>query len=116
MKFLSTVAFMLGVQSTAAFVAGPSNSNSRCALTPTALNGFFGDLFDAEKRKEREAAREREIEEQMAYQREIMERRENPEKMEEYMARVSVRQTLRMNGEDDAADNVAMYRGDVEEQ
>lgn len=91
MKFLSTVAFMLGVQSTAAFVAGPSNSNSRCALTPTALNGFFGDLFDAEKRKEREAAREREIEEQMAYQREIMERRENPEKMEEVRIQASSR-------------------------
>lgn len=82
MQILSTAALIWGIQSTAAFVAGPS-STSRCAITPTALNGFFGDLFDGEKRKEREAAKEREIEEQMAYQREIMERRENPDKMDE---------------------------------
>ena len=86
MKVLYTAALVLGIQSTAAFVAGPSSSRGVLS-SPTALNGFFGDLFDAEKRKEREAAREREIEEQMAYQREIMERRENPEKMEEVRIR-----------------------------
>jgi len=32
------------------------------------------------------------------------------------MARVTVRQQLRMNGEDDAADKVNMYQGDVEEK
>lgn len=73
-------------------------------------------MFDAEKRKEREAQREREIEEQMRYQREILARRSNPEKMEEYEAKVRVRRQLRMNGEDEAADTLEMYDGKDEEK
>lgn len=75
--------------------------------------GLF-DFFNEDARKEREAKREREIEEQMQMQREIIARRSNPEKFEEYEAKVRVRRALRMSGEDEAADKIEMYTGDDE--
>ena len=66
------------------------------------------------RQKKREARKQREIEEQEKYQREIIARRSNPQKMEEYEAKVRVRRALRMNGDDEAADAVEMYSGDDE--
>ena len=75
--------------------------------------GLF-EFFNEDARKEREARKQREIEEQEKYQREIIARRSNPQKMEEYEAKVRVRRALRMNGDDEAADAVEMYSGDDE--
>mmetsp|Transcript_16613 Transcript_16613/g.20703 ORF Transcript_16613/g.20703 Transcript_16613/m.20703 type:complete len:127 (+) Transcript_16613:112-492(+) len=77
--------------------------------------GLF-DFFSEDAKKEREARRQAEIEEQERYQQEILERRKNPAKMEEYEARVRVRRSLRMSGNDEAADRVAMYKGKAENE
>jgi len=74
--------------------------------------GLF-DFFSEDARKEREARKQREIEEQEALQREIQERRRNPEAMEEYEAKVKVRRNLRMAGRDDAADAVKVFSTDT---
>lgn len=74
--------------------------------------GLF-DFFSEDAKKEREAKRQAEIEEQERLQQEILARRSNPKKMEEYEARVRVRRNLRMSGEDEAANMVQMY-GDEE--
>lgn len=73
--------------------------------------GLF-DFFNDDAKKEREEKREREIEEQMKYQREIIARRSNPEKMDEYEAKVQARRQLRMSGDDEAADKIEMYSED----
>ena len=69
------------------------------------------DFFSDEARQEREEKKRREVEEQERLQKAIMERRKNPEKMEEYEAKVNLRRQLRMAGNDEAASNVAMYEG-----
>ena len=71
----------------------------------------FLDFFSEESRKEREEQRQREIEEQEALQAAIMERRRNPEKMEEYERKIALRRTLRMRGQDDEAEQVCVYEG-----
>ena len=73
--------------------------------------GIF-DYFSEDARKAREEKKERIYAEQEALQREIIARRSNPEKMEEYEAKVRVRRALRMSGEDEAADGMDMYNGD----
>lgn len=77
--------------------------------------GLF-DFFNEDARKEREERKQREVEEQERYQREIIARRSNPEKMDEYEARVRVRRQLRMDGQDEAADAMEMYSGDDDEK
>ena len=111
----SLIAIAIGAQSASAFVSTPSAQHQSAASTcSTARSMGLFDFFSDEARKEREEKREREIEEQMRAQREIIARRSNPEKMEEYEAKVRVRRQLRMNGEDDAAEKIEMYSGDDE--
>jgi len=100
-----------------------NSSNSRCFAqvssrfidvlsttksTSLEMAGLF-DFFSAEARKEREEQRQREIEEQERRQRLIIERRRNPEKMEEYEAKIRVRRALRMKGDDKAAELVELF-------
>jgi hypothetical protein len=77
--------------------------------------GIF-DYFSEDARRERDEKKEREVEEQERYQREIIARRSNPEKMEQYEAKVRVRRSLRMAGNDEAADSMDMYKGDDEDK
>lgn len=77
--------------------------------------GMF-DFFSSDARKEREERKQREADEMEKYQREIIARRSNPEKMEEYEAKIRVRRSLRMSGQDEAADSMEMYDGKDDEK
>lgn len=74
--------------------------------------GLF-DMFSKEAQAERERKKRLVIEEQERLQKEIMERRRNPEKMEEYEIKTQMRRELRMEGKDDEALEIAatMYEG-----
>lgn len=116
MKTISFVAIAIGVNAVTAFVPAPTTSQHQSLVQSTTTSRQMGlfDFFNEDARKEREAKREKEIEEQMQMQREIIARRSNPEKFEEYEAKVRVRRALRMSGEDEAADKIEMYSGDDE--
>eukprot|EP00585_Thalassiosira_rotula_P024570 CAMPEP_0196233276 /NCGR_PEP_ID=MMETSP0913-20130531/3724_1 /TAXON_ID=49265 /ORGANISM="Thalassiosira rotula, Strain GSO102" /LENGTH=120 /DNA_ID=CAMNT_0041514057 /DNA_START=13 /DNA_END=375 /DNA_ORIENTATION=- len=109
--FLAIIAF--GAQCATGFTTSPNFQLQSTTSTTVCSMGLF-DFFSEDARKEREERKQREVEEQERYQREIIARRSNPDKMEEYEARVRVRRQLRMNGEDEAADAMDMYSGDDE--
>jgi hypothetical protein len=71
------------------------------------------DMFSKEAKEERERKKRMAVEEQERLQKEIMERRRNPEKMEEYEIKTQMRRELRMQGDDDEAVRVAasLYEG-----
>ncbi|CAB9522441.1 expressed unknown protein [Seminavis robusta] len=85
-----------------AFVSPVQNGVVAASSSSTSL--FFFDMFmsDEEKQKKREKE-ERKMEEMEELQRQVLERRRNPEAMKEYEARVAVRRKLYMSGRDDAA-------------
>ena len=64
--------------------------------------GLF-DMFSKEAQEKREAKKRAIIEEQERLQKEIMERRRNPEKMEEYEITTQMRREARMEGRDEDA-------------
>jgi hypothetical protein len=107
MKVLCTFLLLAAAAQSSAFVVAP-----RCgAMTKTSSSlqmGLF-DFFSAEEKKKREDKKNREVEEQERFQNEIIERRRNPEKMEEYDAKVRLRRKLRAAGNDEAADAVKIY-------
>lgn len=108
MKLIATVLVLAAsTQSASAFVVAPPSNGAMTRTSPLQM-GLF-DFFSAEAKKEREDRKNREIEEQEKLQKEIMERRNNPAKMEEYEAKVRVRRQLRMNGNDEAAETVKFY-------
>jgi len=107
----SLIAIAIGFQSTAAFVPSTATRHQLSTTTTARPMGIF-DYFSEDARKKREEKKEKIYAEQEALQREIIARRSNPEKMEEYEAKVRVRRALRMSGEDDAAENMDMYNGD----
>ena len=107
----SLIAIAIGFQSTTAFVPSTITTQNQCLSTTARPMGIF-DYFSEDARKAREEEKQRVYAEQEALQREIIARRSNPEKMEEYEAKVRVRRALRMSGEDDAAESMDMYNGD----
>ena len=113
MKIASLIAISTCTQAATAFVCYSNNQHHIVARSSAIARpmGLF-DFFSEDARREREERKQREIEEQEELQREILARRSNPEKMDEYQARVRVRRALRMNGNDDAADNVGMFTDD----
>lgn len=70
-------------------------------------------MFSKEAKEERELKKRLAVEEQERLQKEIMERRRNPEKMEEYEIKTQMRRELRMKGDDEEAVQVAasLYEG-----
>ncbi|KAL7442978.1 hypothetical protein ACHAXM_008574 [Skeletonema potamos] len=110
---LSNILAAVAVQSASAFVAGPHCQRTIVSSSTQQSMGLF-DFFSEDARKEREARKQAEIEEQERLQREIIARRSNPKKMEEYEAKVRVRRALRMSGEDEAADKISVYTGEDE--
>mmetsp|Transcript_3439 Transcript_3439/g.9786 ORF Transcript_3439/g.9786 Transcript_3439/m.9786 type:complete len:114 (-) Transcript_3439:261-602(-) len=113
MKIISALIAAAAAAQSSAFVV-PATSTSTVTSSTNLQMGLL-DFFSEDARKEREARKQAEIEEQERLQREIIERRKNPEKMEEYEARVKVRRALRMAGEDEMATQVSMYDGDKKE-
>ena len=98
------------LQSVGAFVVPPSGTSvSTISSSSGALRMGLFDFFSEDARKEREARKQREIAEQERLQQEILERRKNPEMMEEYEAKVRVRRALRMAGEDEKANAVEVF-------
>lgn len=109
MKIIATlIAITTAAQSSSAFVVGP-RSNAMVTKATAPLQMGILDFFSEDARKAREEQKQQEVEEQERLQRQIMDRRRNPEKMEEYEAKVRVRRALRMAGEDDAAQTVDIY-------
>ena len=97
--FLSFVAAMLLVSNGAnSFAPQPRPRTTQIARSSLSM-GLF-DFFSEDARKEREAARQAEIEEQERIQREILKRRADPDEMEEYMARAGIRRKAIARGED----------------
>lgn len=94
----------------------PMVSSSRSIATEqssSALSMGLFDMFSKEAQAERERKKRLVIEEQERLQKEIMERRRNPEKMEEYEIKTQMRRELRMEGKDAEALKIAatMYEG-----
>lgn len=105
-------------ESSAFAPAAQASLNSAASSQSTsALSMGLLDMFSKEAREERERKKRLVIEEQERLQKEIMERRRNPDKMEEYEIKTQMRRELRMEGKDDEALKVAatLYDG-VEEQ
>jgi hypothetical protein len=94
MKLFASILAAVAVQSASAFVAGPQCQRTVVSSSTQQSMGLF-DFFSEDARKEREARKQAEIEEQERFQREIIARRSNPKKMEEYEAKVRVRRALR---------------------
>merc|ERR1712115_368790 len=113
-KITSLFNLIVGITSVDSFIPRSSPLARAVSSSTTSCEMGLFDMFSEEARKEREAKRE--SEEQMALQREILEIRQDPEKMEEYEARVSVRRALRMKGDDETAEKVQMFQGDADDQ
>lgn len=102
MKFLLYISAILLVVINCSVAFAPVSQQS-LATSTTSLNMGFFDMFDKEKQAARREREERERDEQEELQRQILERRRNPEAMEEYEARVAVRRKLYMSGRDELA-------------
>ena len=113
MKTFSALLVASSLASSAAFVVVPQHSSVATSTTSVQM-GIF-DFFSPEAQKAREEKKRREIEEQEKLQKAIMERRKNPELMEEYERKVAIRRELRMRGDDEEAAKVQMYEN-VEEK
>eukprot|EP00537_Pseudo-nitzschia_pungens_P012305 CAMPEP_0172388704 /NCGR_PEP_ID=MMETSP1061-20121228/5750_1 /TAXON_ID=37318 /ORGANISM="Pseudo-nitzschia pungens, Strain cf. pungens" /LENGTH=140 /DNA_ID=CAMNT_0013118665 /DNA_START=42 /DNA_END=464 /DNA_ORIENTATION=+ len=98
----------VATSASSSLTASTSSSSSSSALSMGLL-----DMFSKEAREERERKKRAEIAEQERLQKEIMERRRNPKKMEEYEYKTQVRRELRMAGKDEEAAKIAakIYEG-----
>ena len=115
MRAVSAILLCATIGSASAFVVGPSTTKMmKVESSSSSLEMGLFDFFSEEARQKREAKRRREIEEQERLQKAIMERRKNPEKMEEYENKVLLRRQLRMAGDDEAAEKIAVYDDDVD--
>lgn len=70
--------------------------------------GLF-DFFGEEAKEKRELKKKLEVEEQERMQKMMIERRRNPDLMEEYEANVQYRRELKMKGEFDEAKKVDLW-------
>ena len=111
MKASSSLFMFLSIGYSSAFVVVPERGLS--VTSTSARHMGLLDFFSDEARQKRELKKKLEIEEQERLQKEIMERRRNPQKMEEYESKVLLRRQLRMAGDDEAAAKVVMF-DDVE--
>ena len=118
MKFSLTLvvtivaALILPEKECSAFAPGaiPSSPLATTVVSPSsssALSMGLFDMFSKEAKEERERKKKLVVAEQERLQKEIMDRRRNPEKMEEYEYKTQVRRELRMAGKDDEALDVA---------
>ena len=86
-------------------------STTPATVTTTGLQmGLFDGIFgggDPELKAKKERQKQAKIREQERLQKEILDRRRNPEKMEEYEIKTQQRRELRMKGDDEQALKVA---------
>lgn len=110
-KIISALSVLVALfASSSAFTASPSLNIKSISCSTTQVSMGLFDFFSEEAKQKREAKRQREIEEQERLQKAIMERRRNPELMEEYEANVQYRRELKMKGEFEAASKVDLYK------
>ena len=107
MKVLSIFLLLAAAAQSTAFVVAPQSGTM--SKTSSSLQMGLFDFFSKEEKEKREQKKEREVEAQERMQQEIIERRRNPEKMEEYDAKVRLRRKFRAAGNDEAADAVNIY-------
>eukprot|EP00529_Nitzschia_sp_RCC80_P035043 CAMPEP_0113492990 /NCGR_PEP_ID=MMETSP0014_2-20120614/28360_1 /TAXON_ID=2857 /ORGANISM="Nitzschia sp." /LENGTH=120 /DNA_ID=CAMNT_0000386837 /DNA_START=279 /DNA_END=641 /DNA_ORIENTATION=+ /assembly_acc=CAM_ASM_000159 len=88
-----------------------TTTSSTKATTNTQLEMGFFDFFNDDARKEREEKKRKIVEEQERLQKAIMERRRNPDLMEEYEQKVSIRREMKMKGDFEAAQQIDQYEG-----
>eukprot|EP00536_Pseudo-nitzschia_multiseries_P017370 jgi/Psemu1/224783/e_gw1.1521.3.1 len=111
--FAIVAVLVLPEQQCSAFapIATPSVSSltttTATTPSPSALSMGLFDMFSKEAKEERERKKRAVIAEQERLQKEIMERRRNPEKMEEYELKTQQRRELRMAGKDEEAAKIA---------
>ncbi|KAG7363842.1 hypothetical protein IV203_037043 [Nitzschia inconspicua] len=86
-----------------------TTSSSTTATTKLRM-GLF-DFFSPEAKEARERQKRAKIEEQERLQKAILERRKNPQLMEEYEQKVQLRRELKMQGNFDEAQKVELYEG-----
>ena len=113
MKLISVLVLVdIVLQSSAFMVSLPPKRSTRptpsISTTSSVKMGLL-DFFSEEARQKRDEQKRKEREEQERLQKAIMDRRKNPELMEEYERKVAIRRELRMAGNDDAAAQVNMY-------
>mmetsp|Transcript_43133 Transcript_43133/g.104396 ORF Transcript_43133/g.104396 Transcript_43133/m.104396 type:complete len:137 (+) Transcript_43133:194-604(+) len=117
MKLPTTLALVVVVVSVAAMavdsftVTSPTTTPSTKATANTQLEMGFFDFFNDDARKEREEKKRKIVEEQERLQKAIMERRRNPDLMEEYEQKVSIRREMKMKGDFEAAQKIDQYEG-----
>eukprot|EP00529_Nitzschia_sp_RCC80_P034731 CAMPEP_0113481314 /NCGR_PEP_ID=MMETSP0014_2-20120614/22345_1 /TAXON_ID=2857 /ORGANISM="Nitzschia sp." /LENGTH=118 /DNA_ID=CAMNT_0000374807 /DNA_START=200 /DNA_END=556 /DNA_ORIENTATION=+ /assembly_acc=CAM_ASM_000159 len=92
-------------------VTSPTTTPSTKATANTQLEMGFFDFFNDDARKEREEKKRKIVEEQERLQKAIMERRRNPDLMEEYEQKVSIRREMKMKGDFEAAQKIDQYEG-----
>mmetsp|Transcript_25659 Transcript_25659/g.62871 ORF Transcript_25659/g.62871 Transcript_25659/m.62871 type:complete len:131 (+) Transcript_25659:158-550(+) len=110
-KIISTLALLAALfASSSAFTVLPSQKAAVTASSSTEVSMGLFDFFSDEAKEKREAKRQREIEEQERLQKAIMERRRNPDLMEEYEANVQYRRELKMQDKFDEASEVDLYK------
>lgn len=112
-KIISTLAIFAALfASCSAFTVLPASLQNTAVITSSSTEASMGlfDFFSEEAKQKREAKRQREIEEQERLQKAIMERRRNPDLMEDYEANVQYRRELMMQGEFEEANKVDLYK------
>lgn len=108
-KIISSLALLTALfASSSAFTVLPSQKAVSASSTQVSM-GLL-DFFSDEAKQKREAKRQREIEEQERLQKAIMDRRRNPDLMEEYEANVQYRRELKMQDKFDEASKVDLYK------
>lgn len=105
--FYISALFLVVINGSVAFA--PVSQQALTTSTTSLSMGLF-DMFSEEARQKRKEREERERAEQEELQRQILERRRNPQAMEEYEARVSVRRKLYMSGREDLVEDFEVMK------
>jgi hypothetical protein len=107
MKIVSVLTIAAATSASCSAFSVVHKPNSAVSSTQVSM-GLF-DFFSEEAKEKRELKKQMEIEEQERCQKAIIERRRNPDLMEEYEANVQYRRELKMKGEFDEAKMVNVW-------
>jgi hypothetical protein len=107
MKIISILTIAAATSAPCSAFSVVRKPNSAVSSTQVSM-GLF-DFFSEEAKEKRELTKKMEIEEQERCQKAIIERRRNPDLMEEYEANVQYRRELKMKGEFDEAERVNVW-------
>jgi hypothetical protein len=107
MKIVSILTIAAGTSATCSAFTVFQKPNSAVSSTQVSM-GLF-DFFSKEEKEKRELKKKEEVEEQERCQKAIIERRRNPDLMDEYEANVQYRRELKMRGDFDGAEKVQVW-------